>query len=123
MGLFSRIGNLVRGFFGLFVRGIEESSPEALMESAKMEFRQRMAHYNEALARMAGIAERLKSQIKMKTTRAQDLERRILTNHRAGLCARGGRRLAGAWISIPRLSQNPSRLSPVRRAWGERVCP
>jgi phage shock protein A len=33
---------------------------------------------------MAGIAERLKSQIKQKSDRAQDLERRILANHRAG---------------------------------------
>jgi phage shock protein A len=33
---------------------------------------------------MAGIAERLKSQIKTKTAKVQDLERRILANHRAG---------------------------------------
>ena len=33
---------------------------------------------------MAGVAERLKTQIKAKTSRAQDLERRILANHRAG---------------------------------------
>ncbi|RPI59208.1 MAG: hypothetical protein EHM48_09235 [Planctomycetaceae bacterium] len=84
MGFFSRIGRLVRGFFGLFVSGLEERNPEALMEAARSEFRERMAHYNGALARMAGIAERLKSQIKMKTTRAQDLERRIMANHRAG---------------------------------------
>jgi phage shock protein A len=43
-----------------------------------------MAQYNQALARMAGLAERLKSQIKLKTTKAQDLERRIMANHRAG---------------------------------------
>jgi len=43
-----------------------------------------MAQYNMALARMAGIAERLKSQIKTKSAKAQDLERRILANHRAG---------------------------------------
>ena len=33
---------------------------------------------------MAGVAERLKSQVEAKTTRAQELERRILANHRAG---------------------------------------
>ncbi|MCA1649001.1 MAG: hypothetical protein LC753_01600 [Acidobacteria bacterium] len=33
---------------------------------------------------MAGVAERLKSQVNGKATRAQDLERRILANHRAG---------------------------------------
>jgi phage shock protein A len=43
-----------------------------------------MAQYNLALAKMAGVAERLKSQVNGKASRAQDLERRILANHRAG---------------------------------------
>jgi phage shock protein A len=84
MAIFARISRLVKGFFGLFISGIEEANPEALMEAAKQEFRDRMAQYNSALARMAGIAERLKSQIKMKTAKAQDLQRRILANNSAG---------------------------------------
>ena len=84
MAFFARIGRLVRGFFGLFVSGLEEKNPEALMEAAKQDFRNKMALYNQALARMAGIAERLKSQIKMKTDKVQDLQTRILANHRAG---------------------------------------
>jgi phage shock protein A len=84
MAIFSRIGRLFRGFFGLFISGIEERNPEALMEAAREEFRYKMTQYNLALARMAGVAERLKSQIKGKTVRAQDLERRILANHHAG---------------------------------------
>ena len=54
------------------------------MEAARQEFRDKMAQYNLALAKMAGVAERLKSQVKQKATRAQELERRILANHRAG---------------------------------------
>jgi len=84
MALFARIGRLFTGFLSLFISGIEEQNPEALMEAARQEFRQKMTNYNLALARMAGVAERLKSQVKMKATRAQDLERRILANHRAG---------------------------------------
>ena len=84
MAFFSRIGRLFRGFLGLFISGIEARNPEALMEAARQEFRDNMAQYNLALARMAGVAERLKSQIKGKTTRAQELERRILANHHAG---------------------------------------
>lgn len=82
--MFARIGRLFRGFLGLFISGIEERNPEALMEAARQEFRQKMTQYNLALAKMAGVAERLKSQVKAKATRAQDLERRILANHRAG---------------------------------------
>jgi phage shock protein A len=84
MAIFARIGRLFKGFIGLFISGVEERNPEALMEAARQEFRDRMAQYNSALARMAGIAERLKLQIKTKTTKAQELERRVLANHTAG---------------------------------------
>jgi phage shock protein A len=84
MAIFARIGRLFRGFLGLFISGIEQRNPEALMEAARQEFRDKMTQYNLALARMAGVAERLKNQIKTKTVRAQDLERRILANHHAG---------------------------------------
>jgi phage shock protein A len=84
MAIFARIGRLFRGFFSLFISGLEEGNPEALMEAARQEFRDKMVHYNQALARMAGVAERLKIQIRAKTARAQDLERRILANHHAG---------------------------------------
>ena len=82
--MFSRIGRLFRGFLGLFISGLENANPEALMEAARTEFRTKMTQYNLALARMAGVAERLKGQVNMKAVRAQELERRILANHRAG---------------------------------------
>jgi phage shock protein A len=82
--MFARIGRLVRGFFSLFISGIEEANPEALMAAARDDFRNKMTQYNVALARMAGVAERLKGQVRGKTARAQDLERRILANHAAG---------------------------------------
>jgi phage shock protein A len=68
----------------LFISGIEEGHPEALLEAAKQEFRDKMAQYNQALARLAGIAERLKIQIRNKAAKAQDLERRIMVNYKAG---------------------------------------
>lgn len=82
--MLARIGRLFRGFLGLFISGLEEANPEALMEAARTEFREKMTQYNLALAKMAGVAERLKAQVKNKAARAQDLERRILANHRAG---------------------------------------
>jgi phage shock protein A len=82
--MLARIARLVRGFIGLFISGMEEANPQALMEAAREEFRTKMTQYNLALARMAGVAERLKTQVKGKAARAQELERRILANHRAG---------------------------------------
>jgi phage shock protein A len=84
MAILGRVGRLVRGFFSLFISGLEEANPEALMEAARQEFRDKMAQYNMALARMAGVAERLKSQVSQRASRAQELERRILANHSAG---------------------------------------
>ena len=43
MAIFARLGRLVRGFFGLFISGLEEQNPEALMEAAKQDFRNKMA--------------------------------------------------------------------------------
>ena len=68
--MFSRIGRLFRGFLGLFISGLEEANPEALMEAARQEFRNKMTQYNLALARMGGVAERLKGQVKAKAARA-----------------------------------------------------
>ena len=84
MAIFARIGRLFSGFLSLFISGIEKRNPEALIEAARQEFRNRMAQYNLALAQMAGIAERLKAQITMKANRAKDLERRIMANHQSG---------------------------------------
>jgi phage shock protein A len=82
--MFARIGRLFSGFLSLFISGLEQKNPEALMEAARQEFRQKMTQYNLALAKMAGVAERLKTQVKGKAARAQDLERRVLANHSAG---------------------------------------
>lgn len=90
MAMYARIARLFRGFLSLFISGLEEANPEALMEAARQEFKEKMAQYNLALARMAGVAERLKGQVKAKAAKAQDLERRILANHQAGNLALAG---------------------------------
>ena len=66
MALFGRIGRLVQGFLSLFISGVESANPEALMEAARQEFRGKMAGYNVALAKMAGVAERLKGQVRLR---------------------------------------------------------
>jgi len=82
--LWIRVLRLLRGFLGLFISGIEEQNPEALLEAAKQDFKEKMAEYNRSLARLAGVTERLRAQIRLKTTRAGELERRIVANVRAG---------------------------------------
>ncbi|MEI7751162.1 MAG: PspA/IM30 family protein [Candidatus Omnitrophota bacterium] len=84
MGLFARVSRFFKGFVSLFISGLEEQNPEVLFEASKQEFREKMIQYNQALARIAGIAERLKLQINSKTQKAKVLEQRIMANYKAG---------------------------------------
>ena len=90
MGIFERLGRLVKGFIGLFLSGLEEKNPEALLEAARADFSKKMTEYNQALAKLAGIAERLKIQLRNKTERAKDLEARIMANYKGGNTALAG---------------------------------
>jgi len=75
-----RLGQMLRELFGISAPDPEERDPEAVLEKAKQAFRNKMAEHNRALARIGGIAERLKNQIETKTARAIELEKRVLAN-------------------------------------------
>jgi phage shock protein A len=62
--MFKRLGNIIRGFFGLFISGLEKKNPEALLEVEKENLRKQIANYNQGLAAHAGLCERLMSQVK-----------------------------------------------------------
>ncbi len=68
-----RFSNLVRGFFGLFISGLEKQNPEALLEVEKENLRKQIANYNQGLAAHAGMCERLMSQVKKLETEERDL--------------------------------------------------
>jgi phage shock protein A len=74
--MFKRIGNLIRGFFGLFVGGMEKMSPEALLEVEKENLRKQIANYNQGLASHAALCERLISQVKRLETDEGDLRQK-----------------------------------------------
>ena len=62
--MFSRIGNLFKGFFGMFVSGVERKNPEALLEVEQENLRRQMGKFNVGLASHAGMVERLIGQIR-----------------------------------------------------------
>jgi phage shock protein A len=88
--MFARIANLLRGFLGLFVSGVERRNPEALLEVERENLRRQIAQYNQGLASHAGLAERLMSQVRRLETEEQELRARTTANLRAG-----NRELAG----------------------------
>lgn len=103
--MFRRLGNLVRGFFALFISGLERRSPEALLEVEKEHLRRQIANYNQGLAAHAGLAERLMSQVRKLEQDDRELRARTTANLRAG-----NRELA---------SQCALRLETVEREMGE----
>jgi phage shock protein A len=90
--MFRRIGNLIRGFFGLFVSGLEKQNPEALMEVEKENLRKQISEYNKGLAAHAGMCERLMSQVKR-----EEKEMRELTAKTSAHLKAGNKRLAGEY--------------------------
>ena len=82
--MFKRLSNLVRGFFGLFVSGLEKKNPEALLEVEKENLRKQIAEYNQGLAGHAGLCERLVSQIKRQEQEERELSAKTMANLKAG---------------------------------------
>lgn len=82
--MFKRLGNLIRGFFGLFVGGLERQNPEALLEVEKENLREQIGKYNRGLASHAGHAERLMGQIERQDRQERELRARVTAHLRAG---------------------------------------
>lgn len=82
--MFKRIGNLIKGFFGLFVGGLERKNPEALLEVEKENLREQMAKYNKGLAGHAALCERLISQTRALEAEEKELHAKVVAHLRAG---------------------------------------
>jgi len=82
--MFRRLSNLVRGFFSLFISGLERQNPEALLEVEQENLRKQIGQYNTGLASHAGLCERLISQVKQLESEQRDLRAKTTANLRAG---------------------------------------
>ncbi|MGY8644294.1 MAG: PspA/IM30 family protein [Verrucomicrobiales bacterium] len=90
--MFKRIGNLIRGFFGLFVTGLEKQNPEALLNVEKENLRKQISEYNKGLAAHAGLCERLISQVEKERRESKELTAKTSAHLKAG-----NRKLAGEY--------------------------
>src|SRR6516165_2722028 len=82
--MFQRLANLIRGFFGLFISGLEKQNPEALLEVETENLRKQIAQYNQGLASHAGLCERLMTQVRKLEGEERDLRAKTAANLRAG---------------------------------------
>ena len=90
--MFKRLANLVRGFFGLFISGMEKKNPEALLEVEKENLRVQIGKYNDGLASHAGLCENLMAQVKKLEAQEQEFRAKASANLKAG-----NRELAGEY--------------------------
>jgi phage shock protein A len=82
--MWKRFSNLIRGFFGLFISGLEKQNPEALLEVETENLRKQIAQYNQGLASHAGLCESLMSQVRKLEGEERDLKAKTSANLRAG---------------------------------------
>jgi phage shock protein A len=82
--MFERLGNLIRGFFSLFISGLERQNPEALLEVETENLRKQIAQYNQGLASHAGLCESLMTQVKKLESEERDLKAKTTANLNAG---------------------------------------
>jgi phage shock protein A len=82
--MFRRITNLIKGFFSLFIRGLEMRNPEAVLEAEKENLRKQISQYNQGLASHAALCERLMAQVKKLEEEERDLKAKTGANLKAG---------------------------------------
>lgn len=82
--MWSRIGNLFKGFLSLFISGLERQNPKALIEAEKENLRSQIARFNDNLANHAGFCERLLRQVKNLETQERDLAAKAAANLKVG---------------------------------------
>ena len=84
MGLFSRLGQMFRGFFGLFVGGLEERNPEALFEDIKNQIDKARRVAEQQIIDIQTNAEMIKIEMKNAERNLNAIKARVEAASRAG---------------------------------------
>jgi len=108
--MFKRMSNLVRGFFSMFISGMERRNPEALLEVEKENLREQIAKYNQGLASHAGLCERLMAQVKKLEKDERELRAKAAANLKAGNRAAAGQYALRLQIVTRELEENRAQL-------------
>ena len=119
--MFKRLGNLFRGFFGLFVSGMERRNPEALLEVEKENLRKQIGNYNEGLAAHAGLCERLMTQIRKLEQEERELRAKAAANLRAGNRDAAGNYALRLQTVQRELSENRAQLEQAETTYKELI--
>ncbi len=117
--MFKRLGNLIKGFFGLFIGGLEKRNPEALLEVEKENLRKNIVKFNQGLAAHAGLCERLMVQVKKQEKERDELRAKTSAHLKAGnkkLAGQLAMRLQGVTKD---LEENTAQLEEAEKTYRE----
>jgi len=84
MGLFSRLGSMVRGFFGMFVGGLEERNPELLFEDIKNQVDRARKEAEKQIVEIQTNAEMIKIEMKNAEKNLNAVKARVESAQRQG---------------------------------------
>jgi phage shock protein A len=109
--MISRLMNLIRGFFSLFIKGLEAQNPQALIEVEKENLRAQIARFNEHLANHAAFTEKLMRQVKTLRAKEKELIAKITANAKAGNRAAAGQLALQLQTVKTQLGENEEQLT------------
>lgn len=84
MGFFSRMGSLIRGFFGMFVGGLEDRNPEALFEDIKNQVEKARKEAEQQIIDIQTNAELIKIEMKNAEKNLNAVKSRVEAAQRTG---------------------------------------
>ena len=119
--MFKRLANVIRGFFGLFVSGVEKRNPEALLEVEKENLRKQIANYNQGLAAHAGLSERLMTQVRKLEGEERDLRAKAAANLQAGNREAAGNYALRLQTVQRELTENRTQLQGAEQTYKELI--
>lgn len=115
--MFNRLANLIRGFFSLFISGLEKANPRALIEAEKENLRQQIGRFNENLANHAAFVERLMRQVKNLEKQESDLAAKAAANLKVGNRKAAGQYALQLKTVREQLQENESQLEAAEETF------
>jgi phage shock protein A len=119
--MFQRLSNLIRGFFSLFISGLERQNPEALLEVEQENLRKQIGQYNQGLASHAGLCEGLIAQVRRQENEQRDLRAKATANLRAGNRDAAGQYALRLQTVEHELEENRSQLEQAEKTYKDLV--
>ncbi len=119
--MWARLSNLIRGFFSLFISGIERANPRALIEAEKENLRRQIGRFNDNLANHAGFIERLMRQVKNLEVQERDLAGKAAAHLKAGNRAAAGQYALQLRTVKEQLEENRQQLEAAEQTYQKLV--